>query len=629
LRRCNGAGMKKIWVKIAVLLSIVCILVALLTLNGFARAGGGGGGHSGGGYSGGGHSSGGSFGGGGYHGGSYYGGSSGVHEGNPAAFIILFIIVIIAVVVIAGAAKEKKLSNNFSTLDPKPLDKVSGYDDFLKNNPDFNMDEFKAKVEKAFTEVQAAWGNGDIQSVRRFISDGVYQRFNTQLKMMAVLKQKDIISNVAVENIYIAKAETDGAFDIIHVGIRAGMSDQFVCETMPELNSPGGYESFTEYWSFIRKRGMEKKDIYSTNNCPNCSAALPETMGDAGKCQYCGAFVNSGEYDWVLAEITQQDDYLYSAFASKRAANLPEKVKELIGENESFAVEEIEDKASNGYLQILTSIALKDRSIMRRFVTDSAFDKLTNPWNEENIYYNRLYLNDVSLIGVRQENDKNILLIGIKSTYQRVKLLSENKAALIDPAMMTKNEVVIMERNIQPEISKGSLYAHLCSTCGAPLKDSLDVACPYCNAVLNSSKNEWIIADILTKAEYAEYFSQHSKDFVYKINPLLADDLASVKDFAFNNMMILMACDGVFAEDEKNMAVELAKKWGFKVDNIQPMFDMAMSGRLVIRMPEDKSKKAKIYALMEKAANADRNISAEEQQLLHHIKETYLQENPE
>jgi predicted lipid-binding transport protein (Tim44 family) len=602
--------MKKIFIKVAVLISIVCVLVMLPSIDAFSRAGGGGGGHGGGG---GGHS------GGGFHSGS---GSS---SGSPVVGFIIFVIILIVVI---NAAKKKNLSNNFQMLGPKPLNKVSGYDDFLKNNPDFNIDEFYGKVKKAFTEVQAAWGKGDIQSVRRFISDGVYQRFNTQLKMMAVLKQKDIISNIAVENTYIDRSETDGAYDILHVGIRAGMSDQFVCATMPELNSPGGYESFTEYWSFIRKRGKERKDIYSTNNCPNCAAALPEKMGDSGRCQYCGTFVNSGEYDWVLAEITQQDDYLYSAFASKKTSNLSEKIKELIGENADFAVEEIEDKASNGYLQILTAITLQDPSIMRRFVTDNAFNKLSSRMNDENIYYNRLYLNDVSLIGVRQENDKNILLVGVKSTYQRVKLVSENKAAFIDPAMMTKKEVIVMERNIQTETSKGSLYAHLCSTCGAPLKDSLDVSCPYCSAVLNSSKNEWIISDIFSTAEYENYFSQYAKDFAYKVDPSMADDLATVKDFAFNNMMILMAGDGVFADDEKRLAAELAKKWGFKVDNIQPIFDMAVSGRLVIRMPEDSGKKKKIYALMEKAANADGNISPEEQRLLDHINETYLKDNP-
>ena len=609
--------MKKMLERTGIFLSAVCGLVSLFALDAFARAGGGGGGHSSSHSSGSGHSGGGSF-----SGSSHYG-SSGGDSGISFGAVLVIIIIIVVVIFVLNSRRKKNFSDRLSTLQEKPVEKASGCIDFLKNNPDFDVNDFYAKVKKAFTDVQIAWGNGSMQSVRRFISDGVYQRFYVQLKMMGILKQKDVITDIKVSGAYIDRCETDGIYDILHVAISAGMSDQFVCDTMPELNSPGGYESFTEYWSFVRKRGKVKKDIYSGNNCPNCSAALPADMGDAGRCPYCGTFVNSGEYDWVLSEITQRDDYLYSAFAARKTPDLSDRVKALIGESADFAVEEIEDKASNGYLQILTALALNDPAIMRRFVTDAAFAKLSGLLNRENIYYNRLYLNDVSLIGIRQESEKNILSIGIKSTYQRVRLLSENEAELIDPVLLTKNEVVVMERTRQTEASKGSLYAHICSTCGGPLKDSIDVKCPYCGATLNSSKNEWIISDILSGAEYTEYSSQNAKTFLYKADPALTDDLATVKDFAFNNMMILMACDGVFAYEEKKIAIELAKKWGFKYENIQPLFDMAASGRLVIRMPEDEAKKKKIFALMNTAANADGQISQQESKLLEHVKATY------
>ena len=377
----------------------------------------------------------------------------------------------------------------------------------MKNNPDFNLIEFFVKVEKAFVEIQEAWGKGNIKSVRRFISDGVYQRFNTQLKMMSLLKQRDIISNISVSEIHLDKCGTDGLYDILHVGILAGMDDQFVCQTMPELNSPGGYEEFIEYWSFIKKRGSSKNDLYSTNECPCCSAPLSQAMGDSGKCPYCDTFVNSGEYDWVLSEITQKDDYVDSEKAFNKAPGLSEKVKKLIEENKDFAVQEIEDKASNGYLQILTAITLKDPAIMRRFVTDNAFAKLSKRIKKATICYNRLYLNAVSLIGIKQDDAKNILFVEVRSTYQRVQLVSEDEALLVDPELTAKQEVIVMKRRIQTQSSKGSLYAHICSTCGAPVKDSLDIKCPYCSTPLNSSKNEWIISDILGMDEYENHFS--------------------------------------------------------------------------------------------------------------------------
>ena len=52
-----------------------------------------------------------------------------------------------------------------------------------------------------------------------------------------------------------------------------------------------------------------------------------------------------------------------------------------------------------------------------------------------------------------------------------------------------------------------------------------------------------------------------------------------------------------------------------------------MSGRLVIRMPEDKKMRENIYRLMVKAAEADNEITPAEQNLLDSIKRTYLTSN--
>ena len=43
------------------------------------------------------------------------------------------------------------------------------------------------------------------------------------------------------------------------------------------------------------------------NNCPNCGAPLAISM--AGNCEYCSANVTSGEFDWVLSRIEQDEAY--------------------------------------------------------------------------------------------------------------------------------------------------------------------------------------------------------------------------------------------------------------------------------------------------------------------------------
>ena len=41
--------------------------------------------------------------------------------------------------------------------------------------------------------------------------------------------------------------------------------------------------------------------------CPSCGVPLAVSM--AGNCEYCGTLVTSGDFDWVLSKIEQDDVY--------------------------------------------------------------------------------------------------------------------------------------------------------------------------------------------------------------------------------------------------------------------------------------------------------------------------------
>lgn len=582
--------------------TLLIVLLVALTAHAYARAGGAGG------------SSGGSGGGGGI----------------GILIYLLFMIpfpwnfVVLGLIILLGWYGNKK-SKQQTVLNQLPQgdmgDRQKAIDRYMQVDPTFNIDNFKAKVKTAFIQIQESWMLKDMAKVRKYISDGMYQRLNTQFKMMNILDQKNIIDNLIVKNIYIDKIEYDGAFDIIHAAVYASIVDKFVSSKYPQFNS-GGSEEFVEYWSFIKKRGVKENNLFNTQNCPNCGAELPKNAGDVSQCEFCKTITNLGDYDWILSEITQADDYISANSKFAKESTLSMKVNELAKTNPDFSIQNIEDKASNGYLQILTAQVVKDPLIMKRFVSDDLYEKLSN-YGADQIVYNRLYLNDVTLIGASQANNKNMLSIAIRSSFQRV-LLQNGKATLIDGAVSSKTETVIMSRDMTPQLSKGSLYAHVCPSCAGPVKDTTDMKCQYCGAELNSTKSEWIITDILGVSEYRNYYQENKDDFIAGIDIDKLESLYDVRDYAFNNVLVVMAADGKFDTKEAEMAAELAKKWGYKVERINPMFTMAASGGLVIRMPEDQKKRQKIFKLMEKAAAVDGFVSPEEQQLLDGVKKQYI-----
>ena len=64
--------------------------------------------------------------------------------------------------------------------------------------------------------------------------------------------------------------------------------------------------AYTEYWTLIRgthRRGPTRTDLA----CSNCGAPLDVNM--AGHCKYCSQKVTTGDFDWVLSRIEQDEVY--------------------------------------------------------------------------------------------------------------------------------------------------------------------------------------------------------------------------------------------------------------------------------------------------------------------------------
>lgn len=596
---------------------LLFILIFVSSLNIFAAAGGGGGGHSGGGS----------------------GGDGG--DGGAIIYLIYWLIrlilmlpfpinIIVLAIIIFFIYKAYKSYQAVSGLNSIPnYNPSSGYnsanrqdkvaEDFLAKNPDFDKENFKAKVRTAFTEIQLAWMQQDLSKVRKWISDGVYQRFNTQFIMMKQIEQVNQISDIQIQQVFIDEVETDGVYDIVHVGIQYSMYDGFESKKYTQLNDGGPLQAL-DFWSFIKKSGVKEKDLYHTVNCPNCGGNLPEDGGETAKCPYCSTITYLGDYDWILAEITQPDDYYNANAKYEKQGKFSRKIREQMGEKQDFSLQLLEDKASNGYMQLMTALVLKKPEITRRFVSDKLYEKIEQQIKSEPVFvFNRLYLNHVTSFDFFTENGKDNIVVALKRSSQKIKNTNSNSPQF-DRSIFAQDEVLIMSRDAGAGKPLGSLYAHSCPNCGAPVKDTVDLKCTYCDAQLNSTKYEWIISDWMSASEYTQYKQAAGASFVIdkKVDDL--DELFKVRDYALNNVLMMVAADGRISEEELQYVNSLAKKWNYDLNKIQGFLMLAKMNKLVVRMPQDTKQKQKIIALMEKAATLDNTITPEEQALLEQVK---------
>jgi len=137
---------------------------------------------------------------------------------------------------------------------------------------------------------------------------------------------------------------------------------------------------------------------------------------------------------------------------------------------------------------------------------------------------------------------------------------------------------------------------------------------------MNSTKYEWIVSDWMSAEEYDQFKKSTPATFVIDKNIDALDDLFAVRDYALNNVLMMIAADGKITGEETDYINMLAKKWNYDLNKIQGFLMLAKTNKLVVRMPQDAKQKQKIIALMEKAASLDNTITAEEQALLEQVK---------
>jgi hypothetical protein len=296
-------------------------LVLLTSLEAFARGGGGGHGGGGGGHGGGG----GGFGGGGYGGGGYGGGGLGGFPwwlfflGGGGGSIFFFILLAIGLFSIYRGLHLGSSPMTAANYGPafSPMNTMtqahSPEDDeaaLKEKDPNFNEQMFMDRVQTTFFALQKAWMEKNLEPVRVYMSDAIYHRWKMQVDAMASNHKKNIMENLVVLGTQIVKVSSDPNFDSITVKIDASAADYEVDEQTNKIVFGSKQDQpFTEYWTFIRSGSARTKagEVAEVTRCPNCGAPL--SISESGVCTYCKATVTSGQFGWVLDNITQESEW--------------------------------------------------------------------------------------------------------------------------------------------------------------------------------------------------------------------------------------------------------------------------------------------------------------------------------
>jgi ribosomal protein L24E len=180
--------------------------------------------------------------------------------------------------------------------------------EFERNNPEFSWGEFQARARVIFDELQAAWSTLNWERARPHETDNIFQMHQYWIEAYRRQQLRNIIESCAITSMQPVKVQQDAFYQSITLRIWAQGADYTIDASGNVVaGSRKKLRKWSEYWTFIRNRNAKSGPAHTDLNCPNCGSPLK--VNASGICEFCGGKITSGEFDWVLSKIEQDEAY--------------------------------------------------------------------------------------------------------------------------------------------------------------------------------------------------------------------------------------------------------------------------------------------------------------------------------
>ena len=180
--------------------------------------------------------------------------------------------------------------------------------ELAREDPAVTQQALDARLRLIYDELNAAWSRRDLGGARPYVSDGLFDYLKYWVTAYERQGMRNALEGMRIVEWKTVKVLRDRHYDSLTVRLWGSGRDYTVRQTTGDVVSgdPKHDRFYSEYWTLIR--GASVKGAPRTDKtCPNCGAPLDVNM--AGQCEHCGAKITSGEFDWVLSKIEQDDSY--------------------------------------------------------------------------------------------------------------------------------------------------------------------------------------------------------------------------------------------------------------------------------------------------------------------------------
>ncbi|MBK7863422.1 MAG: TIM44-like domain-containing protein [Archangiaceae bacterium] len=440
-----------------------------------------------------------------------------------------------------------------------------------QKDPSFDLLHLFDNVKKLFLEVQGAWFRRSLEPVRRYLSDATFQRLSLQLRLLDLQGIRDAISDYAVVDLQIIGLEQNEHFDTVHVRVKAQMRDadapsRATDEQALALAAKQQLEPFIEVWSFVRKPGAVTNAAKELSNgkCPNCGA--PFEGGAANRCQFCSAVVNSGNYDWVLAEITQGSEFTRGGDAVEGFARARQT-------DPALSSETLEDRGSLIFWKWVEAQATGNPTPFAKLCGTEYLTWLSNDLKDLKGRGKRKVFLECAVGAVntrRLDRDGDVDLAHLEvrwSARMGIGPADEKPPSL--PVVPQRWVFTLQRKAGATTNAANGMSTNRCPNCSAPLSDNGQPSCEFCGTMLQSGERDWVLKDARVWESWAAMKRPAAASAAAASAPRDRVVSKEERERLLYMMAAMAAADGVVDGKERELLKDCSARWSVPWANVE------------------------------------------------------------
>jgi hypothetical protein len=233
------------------------------------------------------------------------GSSSDSGDGGGFGNLLFYVVLILILIMIFSRKAQHQPAPNAGTAagaQQTPGSKLQPMSEYAKLDPNFSESDLVKKLSNIYVQMQNGCTARNIESLRPYFTDALYQQFDRQIKSLIASHRINRVDRIAVLDVVLRGWFQEGGDDHLVALLKTRITDYIVDEdTGKVISGSDTAEKFMTYeWDLSRPTGTvtEQAGEVTERHCPNCGAPL--SVNESAKCPYCDTVLTFQDHDWTI-----------------------------------------------------------------------------------------------------------------------------------------------------------------------------------------------------------------------------------------------------------------------------------------------------------------------------------------